>query len=84
MKYLKTYNEKVGEDEAPKYDDGGSVENIVVTNKYEEFDSEVFNDNIIYDEYLRRMKKDTVIINENKNNRLISFFKKLKLNNYNG
>jgi hypothetical protein len=48
------------------------------------YDSEVFNDNIVYDEYLRRMKKDTVIINENKNNRLISFFKKLKLNNYNG
>jgi hypothetical protein len=32
------------EDEAPKYADGGSVGNIIVTNKYEEFDSKVFNE----------------------------------------
>ena len=39
------------EDETPNFADGGSVGNIIVTNEYEEFDSEVFNeleDEILY------------------------------------
>jgi hypothetical protein len=47
------------------------------------YDSEVFNDNIIYDEYLRKMRtnEEAKVKNKISKSRIGSFINKLKFNN---